>query len=338
MSALFTPRRIGKIEIKNRFVHSATYECMASDHGEVTNKLIKRYAQIAKGGAGLIIPGYLYVSPNGQCTKYQTAIHTDDMIKGLQNLVDAVHDQGSKIAFQLVHAGRQTTKDIIGQTPLGPSEGPRDKIYMVKPKEMTEGEIRKTIKAFGDAALRASETGADGVQILAAHGYLVNQFLSQFFNKRKDSWGGSNENQFRFLQEILLETKKNVTEDMFVLVELNTLDYTPREGITLEMSKKYAERLAELAIDGLELSCGTLNYSMFNIMRGEVPIKELIMYFPWWRKVLGKMMLRKIEGKFDLEEGYHLDAAKLIKPVIGDIPLLAVGGLRKLSHMEKNSE
>ena len=87
MFALFTPRKIGKMEIQNRFVHSATYECMASDNGEVTDKLIKRYTQIAKGGAGLIIPGYLYVSSNGQCTKYQTGIHNDDMIKGLKNLV-----------------------------------------------------------------------------------------------------------------------------------------------------------------------------------------------------------------------------------------------------------
>jgi 2,4-dienoyl-CoA reductase-like NADH-dependent reductase (Old Yellow Enzyme family) len=163
----------------------------------------------------------------------------------------------------------------------------------------------------------------------------VNQFLSPFFNKRKDSWGGSNEDQFRFLKEVLLQTKKNIAEDMFVLVKLNTRDYTPREGITLEISKKYAEWLAELAIDGLELSCGTLTYSMFNMMRGEVPVNELITYFPWWRKVLGKMMLKKLEGKFDLEEGYNLEAAKLIKPVIGDIPLLAVGGLRKVSHMEK---
>jgi len=335
MSVLFTPKRIGGMEIKNRFVHSATYECMANDSGEVTDKLIRRYSKIAKGGAGLIIPGYLYITPNGRAMKYQTGIHNDDMIEGLKKLVDAVHDQGSKIAFQLVHSGRQTTKDVIGQTPFGPSAGPRDNIYMVKPKEMTEGEIQQTIKAFGAAALRAGQTGANGVQIHAAHGYLVNQFLSPFFNKRKDTWGGSDENRFRFLKEVILETKKNVTDDMFVLVKLNTQDYTPSEGITLELSKKYAERLVDLSIDGLEVSCGTLTYSMFNMVRGEVPTKEIIMNFPWWRKILGKMMLKSIEGKFDLEEGYNLEAAKLIKPVIGDIPLLVVGGLRKVDHMEE---
>ena len=335
MSALFTSKKIGKKEIQNRFVHSATYESMASDNGEVTDKLIKRYSQIAKGGAGLIIPGYLFVMSNGRAVKYQTGIHNDDMIEGLKNLVDVVHDQGSKIAFQLVHSGRQTNKDTIGQTPIGPSKGPRDNIYMVKPKEMTEDEIQKIIKAFGAAAFRAGEAGADGVQIHAAHGYLVNQFLSPFFNKRKDSWGGSDENRFRFIKEVVLEIRKNISDDMFVLVKLNTQDYTPKEGITLELSKKYAEWLADLPIDGLELSCGTLSYSMFNMVRGDVPTKEIIMNFPWWRKILGKLMLKNMEGKFDLEEGYNLEAAKVIKPLIGEIPLLVVGGLRRVAHMEE---
>jgi len=335
MSVLFTPKKIGKMEIKNRLVHSATYECMVSDSGEVTDKLIKRYSQIAKGEAGLIIPGYLFIMPNGRAVNYQTGIHKDDLIKGLKNLVDAIHNEGSKVAFQLVHSGRQTSKDSIGQTPLAPSKGPRDNIYMVKPKEMTEKEIQEIIKAFGAAAFRAGEAGVDGVQIHAAHGYLVNQFLSPFFNKRTDSWGGSDENRFRFIKKVVLEIKKNISDEMPVLVKLNTQDHTPKKGITLELAKKYAEWLADLPIDGLEVSCGTLSYSMFNMVRGDVPTKEIIMNFPWWRKILGKMMLKNMEGKFDLEEGYNLEAAKLIKPCIGEIPLLVVGGLRRVAHMEE---
>jgi len=85
------------MEIANRFVHSATYECMASDEGKVTDNMIRRYSKIAKGGAGLIIPGYLYIAPNGRAVKYQTGIHNDDMVQGLKNLVDVIHDEGSKI-------------------------------------------------------------------------------------------------------------------------------------------------------------------------------------------------------------------------------------------------
>jgi 2,4-dienoyl-CoA reductase-like NADH-dependent reductase (Old Yellow Enzyme family) len=335
MSVLFTPQKIGKIEIKNRFVHSATYECMANDTGEVTDGLIKRYGQIAKGGAGLIVPGYLFIMPNGRAMPNQTGIHNDDMVEGLKKLVDEIHANGSKVAFQLVHSGRQTSKDYIEQTPIAPSKGPRDNIYMVKPKEMTEKEIHEIIKAFGAAALRASEANADGVQIHAAHGYLVNQFLSPFFNKRTDSWGSSDENRFRFVKEVILEIKKNISDEMSILIKLNTRDYTPKEGITLDLAKKYSAWLAELPIDGVEVSCGTLSYSMFNMVRGDVPTEEIIMNFPWWRKILGKMMLKNMEGKFDLVEGYNLEAAKLIKPVIAGKSLFLVGGLRKVANMEE---
>ncbi len=335
MSILFTPQTIGKMEIQNRFVHSATYECMADHNGEVTSELIKRYSQIAKGGVGLIIPGYLYIMPNGRAVHYQTGIYSDDMIEGLKKLVDIVHSEGSKIVFQLAHAGRQTTKDTIGQTPLAPSKGPMDSAYMVKPKEMVEEDIQEVIRAFGAAAFRANEAGADGVQIHAAHGYLVNQFLSPFFNKRADSWGGSDENRFRFIKEVVLEVKKNISDEMMLLVKLNTQDFTPKKGITLDLAEKYSAWLAELPIDGLEVSCGTISYSPFNQSRGDVPTEEIIFNFPWWRKILGKMMLKKMEGKFDLEDGYNVEAAKLIKPVIGEIPLLVVGGLRKVAHMKE---
>lgn len=335
MSILFTPQKIGKMEIKNRFVHSATYECMANDTGEVTDKLIRRYRQIASGGAGLIIPGYLFIMTDGRSIPYQTGIHNNDMISGLKKLVDEIHDKGSKVAFQLVHAGRQTFKGTIGHTPVAPSKGPRDNIYMVKPREMTEEEIHEIITAFGAAALRAVEAGADGVQIHAAHGYLVNQFLSPFFNRRTDSWGSSDENRFRFIKEVVSEIKKNIPDDMHILVKLNTRDYTPGQGITLDLAKKYSAWLADLPVDGLEVSCGTLSYSMFNMVRGDVPTQEIIMKFPWWRKILGKMLLKKMEGKFDLEEGYNLDAAKQIKPLLKGKPLLLVGGLRRVAHMEE---
>ena len=99
MSVLFTPKTIGKMEIQNRFVHSATYECMADPNGNVTDKMIKRYSKIAKGGVGLIIPGYLYIMSNGRAVNFQTGIHDDDMTGGLKKLVDVVHSEECKIAF-----------------------------------------------------------------------------------------------------------------------------------------------------------------------------------------------------------------------------------------------
>ena len=335
MSALFSPMKIGNVEIINRFVHSATYECMARENGQVSEELINRYKNLAKGGVGLIIPGYLFVHPQGQAVRCQTGIHNDEMIDGLCKLVEAVHNGGSKIAFQLVHAGRQTTKKRIGRTPMAPSKGSRDNIYMVKPDEMSEAEIKEVVSAFGAAARRTNEAGADAVQIHAAHGYLINQFLSPYFNKRKDSWGGSDENRFRFLKEIVSEVKDNIPGEMPVLVKINTQDYTPKQGITIPLAKKYAGWLAELSVDGIEVSCGTLSFSMFNMVRGEIPTAEIVMNFPLWKRVLGKLMFKNMEGKFDIEEGYNIGAAKQIKPVIKDIPLFLVGGIRRKKHMEE---
>jgi 2,4-dienoyl-CoA reductase-like NADH-dependent reductase (Old Yellow Enzyme family) len=335
MSIAFTPMKLGDMEVENRFVHSATYECMAQETGEVTDELVKRYRTLAKGEVGLVIPGYLYVHPLGRAAKYQTGIHGDYMIPGLRRMVDAVHQEGGKIAFQLVHAGRQTTKDLIGQTPMGPSSKGRDPINFFKPKEMSEDEIQKAIKAFGKAAKRAVEAGADGVQIHAAHGYLINQFLSPFFNHREDHWGGSDENRFRFLQELILETKKAIPEGMPILVKLNTHDHTPQEGITPSLAVKYAGWLADSGIDGLEVSCGTIFYSFMNMSRGDVPVNELVKSLPLWKRPLGKLMMKSWIGKYDLEEGYNLEAAKMIKPVLRKIPLFLVGGLRRVMQMEE---
>ncbi|MBW1943879.1 MAG: NADH:flavin oxidoreductase, partial [Deltaproteobacteria bacterium] len=208
MSKLFTPRNIGNVELPNRFVNSATYECMAQENGQVSDELIRKYEKLAKGGVGLAITGLMNVHPSGRGYRYQMAIHQDRMTAGLKKLVDAVHQADGRIAFQLVHCGRQTTKDLAGQTPLAPSSRGRDPVNFVKPKEMTQDEIMEIIKAFGAAAERAVEAGADGIQLHGAHGYLISEFLSPFFNIRTDSWGGSDENRFRFLKEIFQEVKK----------------------------------------------------------------------------------------------------------------------------------
>jgi 2,4-dienoyl-CoA reductase-like NADH-dependent reductase (Old Yellow Enzyme family) len=338
MSILFEPAQLGHVQIENRFVRSATYDGLATETGEVTDELVRRYRNLARGEIGLIISGFLYVHSLGRALKYQAGIHNDDMISGLKKVVEAVHTEGGKITFQLVHAGRQTTKGLIGQTPIGPSSKGRDPVNFVKPERMTEEQIYEVIRAFGKAADRAVKAGADGVQIHAAHGYLVNEFLSPFFNERDDAWGGSNENRFRFLKEIVLEIKKALPEGTPLLVKLNTHDHTPQEGITPPLAVEYAKWLAGLEIDALEVSCGSSIYSYMNMCRGEVPLDELVQGLPWWQKHLGKLTLKRLVSKYDLQEGYNLDAAKMIKPVVGEVRLLVVGGFRRVSHMEEMLE
>lgn len=333
MSILFSPITIRTIEIQNRFVHSATYEAMADEEGEVTDELINRYKNLAKAGIGLIIPGYLYVHPAGRAMPKQAGIHTDEMIPGLRRLVEAVHQHGVKIALQLAHGGMQTSKAIIGQAPLAPSGGLRNPMTFGKCKEMTQLEIEETILAFSQAARRAAEAGADAVQVHGAHGYLISEFLSPFFNRRKDSWGGSDEGRFRIVQEIIQQTRKVLPDTTPILFKMNTNDFTPKEGVTPEVAKKYAGWLRKLGIDGVELSCGT--FFTFHMVRGEIPSKELMKVLPGWMRPLAKLQFRKLRPRCSFVEAYNLAAAEMIKPELGEVPLMLVGGVRRLSHMEE---
>ena len=164
----------------------------------------------------------------------------------------------------------------------------------VKPREMTEDDILEMIKAFGAAAKRAVEAGADAVQLHAAHGYLISEFLSPFFNVRTDSWGGSAENRFRFLKEICKEVKKVVPDGFPVLVKLNTNDYTPKEGITATLAAKYAGWLAGLGIDGVEVSCGTTNYSFMNMLPGRCTYAgDLAKALAWYEKPIARHNVQK---------------------------------------------
>ena len=331
--------KIGEMQLQNRFVRSATGELMAYENGKISSDLIKMYQTLSKGEIGLIITGFMYIHPSGKCVNNQIGIDNNEMIPGLQKLSDAVHQWGSKIAFQLVHSGLQTKKEIVGFKPKGPSGGIRNPITFSKSKQMTEEDINTAIRAFSEAAWRAAEAGADAVQLHCAHGYLINQFLSPFFNRRSDEWGGSEENRFRFLKEVFIETRKVISKDKPILVKLSTCDYTKKEGVTPLLAKNYAQRLVALGVDAVEVSAGGTYFAYMNMCRGKVPIEGLLRTVPKWQKPLAKILLQKMDksGKYDLQEGYNLEAANIIKPVLKEyaVPLILVGGLRRLAHMEE---
>jgi 2,4-dienoyl-CoA reductase-like NADH-dependent reductase (Old Yellow Enzyme family) len=332
---LFEPIALGNVQIKNRFVNAATYEGMATEAGKITDDIVARYRKLARGEIGLIITGNVYVHPLGRNARFQLGIHHNDMIPGLKRLTEAVHMEGGKIAFQLTHAGRQTTPALIGQTPLAPSSRGRDPVNFVKPTKMDEEQIHEAIRAFGRAAERAAEAGTDGVEIRAAHGYLANQFLSPFFNVREDRWGGSAKDRFRFLREVILETRNRLPDGMPILVKLNARDHTPQRGITPPLAATYARWLAEIGIDGLEVSRGSTLYAPFDMSRGDVPVDAFARSVPWWQRPLVRLTLSRWVGKYDLDGAYNLEAAKLIKPELGDVPLILTGGLRTVSQMER---
>ncbi len=335
MSILFAPIQVGGLEIKNHFVHAGTYECMADEEGRVTQQLLGRYRNLARGEVGLIIPGYMSVHPLGRCTPHQTGIHSDEMIPGLTSLAKTIHNEGGKVCFQLAHAGRQTTKEYIGQIPMAPSSVGRDPMYLVKPREMIEDDIHEVINAYGNSARRAVEAGADAIHISAGAGYLPSQFLSPYLNQRKDQWGGSDENRFRFVKETVLAVRNELPQDMPIVMKLNAHDFTPKDGVTPPLARKYAAWLADLKIDALEITTGTTVFSNMHMWRGLVPVNELVRPLPFWQKPAAWLVLKSWEGKYDFEEAWNLKYARQIKPVLGDTKLFLVGGMRRLEHMER---
>lgn len=326
--------KIGKMEASNRFVRSATCENMADEKGKVTENMIKMYKTLAKGEIGLIILGYMYIHPFGRAFKYQTGIYSDEHIPGIKKVIDTIHKEKGKVAIQLVHAGPQTYPQLIGTTPMGPSKNVMNPFTFTKPKEMSESEIQESISFFSDAAERAVKTGVDAIQIHGAHGYLINQFLSPFFNRRTDKWGGSDENRFRYLKDIFQQIKNIIPKDMPILIKLNAHDHTPKEGINSSLAIKYAEWLVELGIDAIEVSGGTNHYSLFDVVRGDVPSEELVQWLHENIRGSAKKMFQEMGGKFTFQEAYNLELAKCIKPKIGNTPLILVGGLRTLKTME----
>ncbi len=333
MSLAFQPIHIGAMEVKNRFVHSATHEAMADPDGRMTDDIIRRYATLAKGRIGLIIPGHLFVHAHGRAHHGQCGIHQDDMIPGLKQLAAAVHDHGGKVAFQLAHGGRQSPKSLTQIRPLAPSGHGMDPVSLNRPTSMSEDMIRETVQAFVRSAERAMEAGADAVQIHCAHGYLINEFLSPFFNRRKDAYGGSDENRFRFLGDIVEAVQKVLPKDKPMLVKLNTNDFTPRKGVTPELAAVYARWLAELGVGAVEVSCGT--YYGFQTIRGEVPVAELAAALPMWMRPVARIKMKIQAPANRFREAYNLEAAKVVKPAIDGMPLILVGGMRRLAHMEE---
>ena len=255
MSILFEPLKIKNIDLRNRFVRSATYDGCA-EKGFVTEKQVTFYTTLAEGGVGLIITGITYVHHNGQISKFQNSISNDEFISGLRRLTSAVHDRGARIAVQLFHAGREARfAESSDKIPIGPSFLERDPYFKAEYRAMTKSEIWDVVHAFGDGAKRAREAGFDAVQIHGAHAYLLSQFLSSYTNRRRDEWGGSLENRLRVHREIYLDIRKKAGEDYPVLIKIGVQDGFPG-GLEFSEGKLAAKHLAKLGFDALEISQG----------------------------------------------------------------------------------
>ncbi len=253
---LFSPVRIGNLELKNRLVRSATAERLATEPmGRATPALAGLYGELARGGVGLIVTGHAYVAPEGRAHPEMLSAHCDQMIPGLQSLADAVHAESGRVALQINHGGRQCDEASDSRT-IAPSAVPTPGGRT--PREMTPAEIVATVDAFGAAARRAQLAGMDAVQIHAAHGYLIGQFLSPHTNLRTDAWGGGFEERMAFLAAACEAVRGQVGADYPLFIKLgmmDNLDEAP-DGLTPEDGARIVARLADLGLDAVEVSGG----------------------------------------------------------------------------------
>jgi 2,4-dienoyl-CoA reductase-like NADH-dependent reductase (Old Yellow Enzyme family) len=306
MSTLLESTTIKSMNLRNRIVRSATWEGMCDPDGRPTPKLADYYAALARGGVGLIISGYTFVSPEGKQFQGKMGIQTDDFAFDHQRLTRQVHAAGGTVAIQLVHAGGQANPEQAGRQPVAPSAVKVNQ-FPVEPAGLTPPQILEIVDAFGRAAGRAKAWGYDGIQLHGAHGYLINQFLSPLTNRRNDEYGGGIENRCRFLMQVYRQVRLAVGDDFPVMIKLNAADNL--EGGLNQADAGYAARQLDAAgIDAIEVSAGTAASGENGPARSKINAPH--------------------------KEAYNLELARRIKAEV-TCPVMVVGGFRSYEIAEK---
>jgi len=258
MKNIFDNVSLAGISMKNRLVRSATWENMATEDGHLTDRLLAVYEKLAQGGVGAIITGYAHILEEEQPAPRMLSVHDDRHIPGLKRLTDRMHELNTPIIMQACYGGSQTDYNVGERLIWGPSavENPT---FGVTPTPMTKADIETVVTAYAHAARRAKEAGFDGFQIHGAHGYLLSQFLTPYFNRRTDEYGGPIENRVRIIMETLKAIRTQVGDSYPVFIKMHCSDFMDEAGFTLEESIYVARELEKHGISGIELSGGHIS-------------------------------------------------------------------------------
>ena len=310
LSTLFTETRIGNMALKNRFMRSATWENMATEDGHMTDKLYAIYEELAQGEVGLIVTGYANIVEEEKPNAGMMGIYNDSFIDEYKKLTELVHHYDSKIVMQLAYGGTKTTFNLGERVIFAPSEVPEIGTQTCG-KAMTKDEIDYIVKAFAEASWRAQKSGFDGIEIHAAHTYLINQFLSPYYNRREDEYGGSLENRMRFLMEIYAETRKLVGDEFPILVKLTASEFFDG-GQTFDETRIVCQKLEEVGVDAIIIS-GNI-HGKANTMIGQ-----------------------SFDGYTLQEEGYFHEYGHVISQDVS-VPVITVGGLTDIAAIEHIAE
>jgi 2,4-dienoyl-CoA reductase-like NADH-dependent reductase (Old Yellow Enzyme family) len=297
---LMEPITLKNTVLPNRLVFPPTVTDYAEENHEVGEPLTDYYRTIAQSKVGLTVIGATSISPEGDLFPYCTRIDEDKYIDGLSQLFAVIKEAGSVPGIQIAHAGRQNSSKYTGVQPVAPSPIPCP-TRNETPRELAIEEIEKLEDQFAQGAFRAKQAGAEVIELHGAHGYLINQFLSPYLNKRNDIYGGSIENRSRFLLNILTKTREKVGADLPLICRISAEEFV-EGGTTLDDSKKIAVMLAENGLDVISVSGG-----------------------------IAESRSKRNEA---MKKGRFLELAKGIKEVV-QIPVIAVGQIIDLSQAEK---
>ena len=326
MSEIFTPYKLGPIELRNRTIRSAAFEGMGKNNGP-TEELFNYHRAVAKGGIGMTTVAYAAVCRSGISFDSQLWMR-EEIVPELKKLTDAVHAEGAKASIQLGHCGNMTHRRTCGQMPIGASSG----FNLYSPtfhRKMNQKDIDEVVKAYGDAVRLAMKAGFDAVEIHAGHGYLISQFLSPYTNHRHDRYGGSLDNRMNFMRECIREVVKAADGKIAVTAKLNTRDGF-RGGQEVDELIEVAKELRRLGVDAITLSGGFVSRAPQDVMRGEFPTKAIAHYLPasqWWLKICLYIGSWAVCPTVTFKHLFFMEDALKFKAAMPDYPFIYVGGV-----------
>ena len=318
---IFSPADIGGVQVNNRILRAATHEGMADENGSPTELLVKLYEHLSKGGAGAIITGFIGVSKESRSTDPgMSLLDSDDKIPAYAEMTDRVHRAGGVIIAQLAHCGGSSIMGKAG-----------------RPDNLTREQILKIEDDFARAAKRAKAAGFDGIELHAAHGYLLSGMLSGNTNHRKDEYGGSEDNRFRMLGEILKKLREELS-DYPIYVKFNGTEKSTK-GIHEAEAVRIAKRLENAGASAIEVSSNQFSENL-GPLRGDVPVDMILHSYPVIKDLPGfvkkplRPVIKAVKKPDEPQHLYNVPAAKAIKAAV-NIPVIVCGGIRSKDDMEQ---
>lgn len=259
---LFSSTSIGNVKVKNRLVMAPMGIGLANLDGSASDELIEYYEQRARGGAGIIIPEITRVNDvHGAGEFRQLSVTKDRHIASIAKLACAVHKHGSKIFIQLHHPGRETASALIGGQKVVSASAIPCKVTQAETRALETEEVEALVQDFVNGAIRVKKAGCDGIELHCAHGYLLQQFLSPYTNKRNDKYGGNFENRMRFVAEIVKGIKAACGNEFVLGIRLSVEEFLDQTGVTedyihIEDGVRIAKYFEGVGIDFIDVSVG----------------------------------------------------------------------------------